>query len=128
MLGGIALANALAVTFEAGILLWIAQRSLAGATPQVSRTAAPAAGNREPAGKRAGSFAALAVRGLAAGAAMAAIILIIERAGLSSPLWALAGGAVSAGIYFLLMGLLGVEEVRGWQKRLRRPKKFAAET
>lgn len=107
-LGGIALANALAVTFEAGILLWVARRRLTGAGGF--------------------SFAPLAVRGLGAGAVMVALMLAIERSGLSSPLYALVGGAVAAGVYFVIMGLLGVEEVRDWLQYLRRPKAIALET
>ena len=107
MLGGIALANAVAVTFEATILLWIAQRRLTGSMDA--------------------KFRSLAVRGVAAGACMAAVIVGIERAGLASPVWALAGGAAATLVYFLVMGLLGAAEVRVWLLRLRHSRKISAE-
>jgi putative peptidoglycan lipid II flippase len=106
-LGGIALANAVAVTCEAAILLWVAQRRLAG--------------------NNAARFGPLAVRSLAAGAVMGALMVGAERAGLSSPALALVGGASAAVIYFLLMALFGVEEVRVWIDRLLRRNKIAVE-
>ena len=57
--GGISLANSVAVTVEASILLWIAQQRLAGS-----------AGGR---------FRQLAARGMGAGACMAGVMVAIER-------------------------------------------------
>ncbi|MEP7199584.1 MAG: murein biosynthesis integral membrane protein MurJ [Chloroflexota bacterium] len=91
--GGIALANAIAVSCEVGLLLWIAQRRLHG----IGLT----------------RLAALAVRAVVAAAAMVAVIWFVERAGVASPIVLLASGGVASAIYFVVMGLLGVEEVRG---------------
>ncbi len=96
--GGIALANAVAVTFEAGTLLVIARRRLRG-------IAAP-------------TVVSLAARALAAGAALAALIYTAQRAGLTSPLLALAAGALASAAYFVLMGLLGTAEVRAALQQL----------
>ena len=96
--GGIALANAIAVTCEAGTLLLIAQRRLHGVGGQ--------------------ALASLVVRAALSGAAMAALIFVGERAGLTAPWLALFTGALAAALYFVLMGMLGISEVRSLLRRV----------
>ena len=98
--GGIALANALAVTFESSVLLWIAQRRWQGVAAR--------------------SLLSLAARAVLAGAVMAAIILLAQSVGLTSPLVALSFGALGSGVYVVLMGLLGTAEVREALQRVLR--------
>lgn len=98
--GGIALANALAVSFETSALLWLAQRRWRGIQMQ--------------------RLTDLGVRALLAGGAMAALIIMSERLGLTTPLLALVRGALAGGVYFLLMGLFGVAEVKEIVQRVLR--------
>ncbi len=90
--GGIAFANALAVTLETSILLVIAQRRLHSVAAR-------------------GLFS-LAWRALIAASAMAGVIVIAERVRIASPIMLLGIGAVAGGIYFVLLGVLGTPEVR----------------
>ncbi|MCA1553664.1 MAG: oligosaccharide flippase family protein, partial [Chloroflexi bacterium] len=90
--GGIALANAVAVSLEAGLLLWIATRRGQGVQPRV--------------------LLALATRVLAAGAAMLGLLFVAERVS-ASPFVVLGMGALSGLIYFGLLWMLGAEELRG---------------
>jgi putative peptidoglycan lipid II flippase len=95
--GGIALANALAVSVEVGLLGWFAQRQLHGIGLS--------------------SIVALAVRATIAGVLMGAIIALTSS---QSPIIALLMGGVASGVYFVGLWAMGVEEVRGMIGRLRR--------
>lgn len=97
--GGIALANAVAVSVEVGFLLLVARRRLPGMPLK--------------------RLATLAVQGSVAGGSMALAIAASALAGITSPLPALAiGGAAAAG-YFGIMWIAGVEELRALPRRLR---------
>ena len=95
--GGIALANAAAVSVDVCLVLWIASRRLGGIG---ARSLADAAG-----------------RALPAAAVMAALLWAAERLTASSWILLLAGG-LATGVYFVVLWLTGVPEARDMLRTL----------
>jgi putative peptidoglycan lipid II flippase len=91
--GGLALANSLATALEAAVLLILMRRRLDGL--------------------HAGSVAAAAVVGIAAGSAMAALLWLLMRYGAGQPDWLLVVVGISAGgaAYLALLAALRVPEL-----------------
>jgi len=98
--GGIALANALAVSVEVGVLFVVMRRRLPGIAL--------------------GRIGMLAAQGALGALLMAAAIGAASLAGLRAPLPALAAGGVAAAGYFAVLWLTGVEELRRLPARLIR--------